>query len=222
MDFRILCSKKNNMLAAGILYEKYDYTYEERYHDGTTCSADFYIKDLDCWLELVYFPIGEIYAYESKQILNLPRCYYDDRHDAKKFGAKWNASQKTWYITPQDHSPEKIRKMWHWMNPKDFDVVSTTQKNMQVKGKNYEKSDFAKILLKFTGFDTKSHNFGKTISISKFLDFIISISISAISISISERLSLKIMMLTGSFFRFCSAIAEYSRIVFKGVRHCAE
>tara|TARA_R100001377_G_C3171037_1_gene103092 strand:- start:35 stop:988 length:954 start_codon:yes stop_codon:yes gene_type:complete len=127
------------------LYEKYDYTYEERYYDGTTCSADFYIKDLDCWLELVYFPIGEIYAYESKQILNLPRCYYDDRHDAKKFGAKWNASQKTWYITPQDHSPQKIKKIWHWMYPKDFAVVDTTQRNMQVKGKDYEKGVLEKI-----------------------------------------------------------------------------
>lgn len=127
------------------LYEKYDYTYEERYHDGTTSRADFYIKDLDCWLELVYFPIGEIYAYERKQIVNLPRCYYNDRHDAKKFGARWNASQKTWYITPQDHSSEKIKKIWHWMNPKDLDVVGTTQKNMQVKGKDYEKEVLEKI-----------------------------------------------------------------------------
>ena len=127
------------------LYEKYDYIYEERYHDGTLSRADFYIKDLDCWLELVYFPIIEVYAYESKQIVNLPRCYYHDRHDAKKLGARWNSSEKTWYITPQDHSPEKIRKMWHWMNPKDFDVVSTTQKNMQVKGKNYEKEVLEKI-----------------------------------------------------------------------------
>lgn len=127
------------------LYEKYDYTYEERYHDGTTCSADFYIKDLDCWLELVYFPIGEIYAYESKQIVNLPRCYYENRHDAKKFGAKWNASQKTWYITPQDYSSQKIKKIWHWMDPKDLAVVGTTQKNMQVKGKDYEKEVLEKI-----------------------------------------------------------------------------
>ena len=74
------------------------YEYEKNY-PNSKCKCDFYLTDLELWVELVYHDVSVKYSYEKAgKKTYLPRATYYDNEYVKKFGAKFDWDKKKWYI----------------------------------------------------------------------------------------------------------------------------
>ena len=47
------------------LYEQYTYEYEKPYNDGTKRTCDFYVKELDLWIECAWGETSQKYVYQK-------------------------------------------------------------------------------------------------------------------------------------------------------------
>lgn len=121
-------SKFEAIFANKFLHKQFSYTYEPLYQDGTKSRADFYLDELNCWLELVYNPVEYVHAFESKVTVNLV-VSYDNRNEVKRYGALWNPDAKTWYINVKDINEYNKNKLIKWMSAEDSHVVGTKEKN---------------------------------------------------------------------------------------------
>ena len=103
------------------LYQKYSYEYEKPYNDGSKRKSDFYLNDLDLYIECVYhnFKIVPKYlTYDSKVKIVLEKCLYDDRFEVKKFKAKWDANEKHWWTT-NDGNERRLDALSKFMKEQD-------------------------------------------------------------------------------------------------------
>ena len=103
-------SKFEAMFANKFLFGKFNYAYEKPYDDGTKSMCDFYIYDLDLYIELVYRDNDCNVIYMTNLGLGydvpLKKAKYEDREVLKMHGCKWDPSLKEWYI-PSKIGPNK-------------------------------------------------------------------------------------------------------------------
>ena len=94
------------------LYQKYSYEYEKLYNDGSKRKCDFYLNDLNLYIECVYHnfqSVPKYLTYDSKTKIILEKCRYEDRFEAKKFGAKWDPVKKIWWTTLPNYESERLK-----------------------------------------------------------------------------------------------------------------
>ena len=104
------------MFSNKFLFDKgFDYEYEKYYDDGTKSKCDFYIPKWDLYIELVYNPVMQLYAWENKSYVKL-NTPYEHKEFAKKHGALWDFKNKTWYCNPQITSRENMLKLHNHMD----------------------------------------------------------------------------------------------------------
>lgn len=106
------------------LHNKFDYEYEKRYDEETRFTCDFYLKDLDLWVECCYKP----FAFCNTATLHTGRinliCGYNQRHVAKRNGAKWDKDRKTWYLPKTNGSARWIPKSLLKFIPEDIEFIN--------------------------------------------------------------------------------------------------
>ena len=86
------------------------YEYEKKY-PGSRQKCDFYLTDLDIWIELVYHGVEVKCAYqEIGKKVYLPDATYHDRNYIKSFGGRWDPKQRKWYIIYLGENLLKLEK----------------------------------------------------------------------------------------------------------------
>ena len=98
------------------LFEAADYEYEKSYGDGTKRKCDFYIKNLDLWIECAYNEIVETFAYQKNKGRIPLQCPFQDKDIAKRMGAKWDKVERHWYIPIELNTGSRLEKFERWMN----------------------------------------------------------------------------------------------------------
>ena len=114
------------LVGSGISYE-YEKTYPE-----TRFRCDFYLSDLDIWIELTYHKIEEAKIWETKNMVELPRAEYRHRHIIKSHGGCWNPKKKVWYVIRKDNDINKtsITKLEKFMHQNDKQRVILSKKSI--------------------------------------------------------------------------------------------
>lgn len=73
------------------------FEYEKQYPNSRR-KCDFYIQNLDIWIECVYHKFVLEYKYKIKSgrvYLNVP---YEDKEYVKKFKCNWDQNKKQWFV----------------------------------------------------------------------------------------------------------------------------
>ena len=109
------------------LFNKYNYEYERPYNDGSKRKCDFYVKELDLWIECAYGEISQKYVYQNKRLVYLD-VPYRDKELAKIHGARWDKDQKSWYFCPEPGKRHKHLEVW--MHPKDKQIIDISDQQM--------------------------------------------------------------------------------------------
>jgi len=122
--------------------KKIDYEYEKPYNDGTKSMCDFYIPKWDLYLELVYNPIVDVYAYENKDYIKLNTPFFE-KDKVKKLGARWDPEERIWGVYPKQVSKQNLELLHKWMSKEDKRKIGT-QKNNKIT-EDYEEKFEEKI-----------------------------------------------------------------------------
>ena len=119
------------------LFETIDYEYEKPYNDGTKRKCDFYIKSLDLWIECAYHDIVDNFAYQKNKGAIPLKVPYQDKDIVKKRGAKFDWTNKIWYVPEELNTGNRLEKFENWMSRKQLEL---TQLNNSQITENYEPS----------------------------------------------------------------------------------
>lgn len=85
------------------------FEYEKQYPNSKR-KCDFYIKNLDIWIECVYHKFTMEYKYKLKNgriYLNVP---YEDREYVKKSKGRWDPAASKWYVVYTGQSVVSLHK----------------------------------------------------------------------------------------------------------------
>lgn len=93
-----------------LIPSKMKYEYEKKYH-GSNCKCDFYLEDIDLWIECVYHKVELRYNYKFKYgnrvYLNVP---YEDRAYVKASKCRWDPEIRKWYVEYTGKSINNLHK----------------------------------------------------------------------------------------------------------------
>ena len=108
------------------LYEQYTYEYEKPYNDGTKRTCDFYVKDLNLWIECAWGETSQKYVYQNSKLLYLD-VPYKEKELAKHYGAMWDKDEKKWYIFPNGNRQKDFEQ---WMFQEDKEIIEISEQQI--------------------------------------------------------------------------------------------
>lgn len=130
------------------LYGKFSYNYEKPYNDGTKRKCDFYVEALDLWIECAYNELIDKFEYQTKKShIPLHNASYNNKESVKCMGAKWNPTEKYWYIPMELNTGQRLKKFEPYMSEQNLTIVQSDNKQItesyseDIRQKLYDNTD---------------------------------------------------------------------------------